>query len=76
MLFVVYLSLRHVLLLRFFGSNLRVLPVRNYAEMAKGMLAIAKVKTVISALDKLLLNCTFFLCACNIRAAFPFAGDQ
>ncbi|XP_075901829.1 protein SPO16 homolog isoform X2 [Nelusetta ayraudi] len=27
---------------KFFGSNLRVLPVRSYAEMAKGMLAIAK----------------------------------
>ncbi|XP_059196961.1 protein SPO16 homolog [Centropristis striata] len=27
---------------RFFGSNLRILPVRNNAEMVKGMLTIAK----------------------------------
>ncbi|XP_047443513.1 protein SPO16 homolog [Mugil cephalus] len=27
---------------RFFGSNLRILPVRNDAEIVKGMLAIAK----------------------------------
>lgn len=42
---------KHVAFLRFFGSNLRVLPVRSYAEMAKGMLTIAKVKTAMSALD-------------------------
>nr|XP_040039821.1 protein SPO16 homolog isoform X2 [Gasterosteus aculeatus aculeatus] len=29
---------------RFFGSNLRILPVRNNAELVKGMLTIAKVK--------------------------------
>ncbi len=29
---------------RFFGSNLRILPVRNNAEIVKGMLTIAKVK--------------------------------
>lgn len=28
---------------RFFGSNLRILPVRNNAEIVKGMLTIAKV---------------------------------
>jgi len=30
--------------LRFFGSNLRILPVRNNTELVKGMLTIAKVK--------------------------------
>lgn len=31
---------------RFLGSNLRILPVRNNAEIVKGMLTIAKVKMV------------------------------
>lgn len=30
--------------IRFFGSNLRMLPVRNNAEIVRGMLTIAKVK--------------------------------
>lgn len=48
--------------LRFFGSNLKVLPVRSYADMAKGMLAIAKVKTVKSALD--IFKAAHFVCMC------------
>lgn len=49
MLFV-YLSVKtwcaFFFFFRFFGSNLRVLPVRNCVEIVKGMLTIAKVKTV------------------------------
>ncbi|XP_028443699.1 protein SPO16 homolog [Perca flavescens] len=36
------LEILSVIQLRFFGSNLRILPVRNNAEIVKGMLTIAK----------------------------------
>ncbi|XP_029285002.1 protein SPO16 homolog isoform X2 [Cottoperca gobio] len=36
------LEMLSVLQHRFFGSNLRILPVRNNAEIVKGMLTIAK----------------------------------
>lgn len=46
--YIVIVILRFIIFVffsfRFFGSNLRILPVRNNAEIVKGMLTIAKVK--------------------------------
>lgn len=33
----------YLFIFRFFGSSLKILTVRNYAEMVKGMLIIVKV---------------------------------
>lgn len=64
--------LKPVVFVRFFGSNLKVLPVRSYAEMAKGMLTIAKVRTVIFAGDISQTACTR-MC---VRDVILCAGNQ
>ena len=44
----------HVYISRFFGSNLRILPVRNNHDIIKGMLTISRVRIILSSLAYLL----------------------
>lgn len=48
----------------FFGSNLRILPVRNSAEIVKGMLTVAKVKT--KMVHECYLVGTDYSCCCPL----------